>query len=159
MAWSASSTAHCGKTAGSAAVSVYVRLRLASEAYAMPVEHVLEVAELGDVVPVPGSRPEVLGVRNLRGQILAVVDLALLLGIPRSAPPDRLLVAEAWGITAGFAIDEVSMVGELADPAEEAESDLLVGATHTGDDLVGVIDVRRVFASFDRHGSELPGTG
>ena len=47
----------------------------------------------------------------------------------------------------GFAIDEVSMVGDLADPAEETESDLLVGATLVESDLVGVIDVPRVFAS------------
>ena len=128
---------------------VYVRLQVASEAYAMPVEHVLEVADLGDVAPVPGSRPEMLGVRNMRGQILPVVDLALLLGIPRGAPPGRLLVAEAGGHQAGFAIDEVSMVGDLADPAEETESDLLVGATLAGGDLIGVIDVPRVFASLE----------
>jgi len=41
------------------------------------------------------------------------------------------------------------MVGELADPAEETESDLLVGATLAGGDLVGVIDVPRVFASLE----------
>jgi purine-binding chemotaxis protein CheW len=130
-------------------MSVHVRLRVASEAYAMPVEFVLEVAELGDIAPVPGSRPEMLGVWNLRGQILPVVDLALLLGIPRAAPPRRLLVAEAGGRRAGFAIDEVSGVGELADPAEEAESELLVGATLAEGDLIGVIDVPRVFDSLD----------
>jgi purine-binding chemotaxis protein CheW len=131
-------------------VSVHVRLRVASETYAMPVEFVLEVAELGELAPVPRSRPEMLGVWNLRGQILPVVDLALLLGIPRSAPPRRLLVAEAGGRQAGFAIDAVSAVGELADPAEEAESDLLVGATLAGGELIGVIDVPRVFDSLTR---------
>jgi chemotaxis signal transduction protein len=131
-------------------VSVHVRLRVASETYAMPVEFVLEVAELGELAPVPRSRPEMLGVWNLRGQILPVVDLALLLGIPRSAPPRRLLVAEAGGRQAGFAIDNVSAVGELADPAEEAESDLLVGATLAGGELIGVIDVPRVFDSLAR---------
>ncbi len=118
-------------------------------AYAMAVEYVLEVAGLGDVAPVPGSRPEMLGVRNMRGQILPVVDLALLLGIPQTAPPGRMLVAEAGGLQAGFAIDEVSMVGDLADPVEETESDLLVGATLVGGDLVGVIDVPRVFAALE----------
>ena len=41
------------------------------------------------------------------------------------------------------------MVGDLADPAEETESDLLVGATLVGGDLVGVIDVPRVFAALE----------
>jgi purine-binding chemotaxis protein CheW len=117
--------------------------------YAMPVEHVLEVRDFGALASVPGSPPAMLGVCNLRGQILPVVDLAWLLGIPRTAPPGRLLVAGTEGLKAGFAIDEVSMVGEMAEPAEEAESELLVGALLVGDDLVGVIDVPRVFASLE----------
>ena len=116
----------------------------------MPVEHVLEVADLGQVRAVPGARPELLGVRNLRGRILPVVDLALLLEIPRTAPPGRLLVAEAGGRRAGFAIDEVSGVGELPDPAEETESDLLVGALIGEGDLIGVIDLPRVFDSLEQ---------
>jgi chemotaxis signal transduction protein len=127
--------------------NVYVRLRVASEAYAIPVDHVLEVAELGVVRAVAGARPELLGIRNLRGQILPVADLALLLGIPRTTPPARLLVAEAGGHQAGFAIDEVTGVGGLADPTEETESGLLMGATLSEGDLVGVIDVPRVFDS------------
>ena len=127
-----------------------MRLRVASEDYAMPVEHVLQVAPHGDVTPVPGSRPQMLGVRNMRGQILPVVDLALLLGIPRTAPPTRLLVAEAGGRQAGFAIDQVSEVGELADPTEETDSDLLVGAALVGGDLIGIIDVNRVFAALEQ---------
>ncbi|MGD0377449.1 MAG: chemotaxis protein CheW [Streptosporangiaceae bacterium] len=128
-------------------MSVHVRLRVASEAYAIPVEHVLEIADLGQVRAVPGARPELLGVRNLRGQILPVADLARLLEIPRTVPPGRLLVAEAGGRRAGFAIDEVSGVGELADPAEETESGLLAGALFGDGDLIGVIDVPRVLDS------------
>jgi purine-binding chemotaxis protein CheW len=131
-------------------VSSYVRLRVAAESYAIPIEHVLEVAELGQVTPVPRSRPEVLGVRNLRGQILPVVDLARMLGIPRPVPASRLLIAEAGGQRAGFAIDDVSWVGELGDPAEETESALLVGATLADGDLTGVVDVPQVFDQLAR---------
>jgi purine-binding chemotaxis protein CheW len=126
-------------------VSVHVRLRVAAETLAMPVGHVVEVAKLGDLEPVPRSRPEILGVSNMRGQILPVVDLALLLGIQRTAPPSRLLVGEAGDLSAGFAIDEVLEVGELADPTEETTSELLAGATLADGDLIGVIDVPRVF--------------
>jgi two-component system chemotaxis response regulator CheV len=131
-------------------VSVHVRLRVASEAYAVPVEHVLEVAGLGQVRAVPRARPELLGVRNMRGQILPVVDLARLLGIPRTVPPTRLLVVEAGDRRAGFAIDEVSGVGQLGDPAEETGSGLLLGAALADGDLIGVIDVVRVFDSLEQ---------
>jgi purine-binding chemotaxis protein CheW len=124
-------------------MSTYVRLRVASEVYAMPVEHVAEVAALGDLTPVPGSPPELLGVRNMRGRILPVVDLALLLKVPRMAPPSRLVVAEAAGRQIGFAVDSVYEVGELAEPTEETESPLLAGAILDNGELVGVVDVRR----------------
>jgi purine-binding chemotaxis protein CheW len=123
---------------------------VAAEAYAMPVEHVLEVGALGQVTAVPGARRELLGIKNRRGQILPVFDLALLLGIRRTAPPARLLVAEAEGHRVGFAIDAVSGVGELPDATEDTESDLLAGAALSGNDLIGLIDVSRVFHSLER---------
>ncbi len=130
----------------------YVRMKVAAEAYAIPVEHVLEASELGQVRAVPGARPELLGIRSLRGQILPVVDLARLLGVHRTVPPSRLLVAEASGFRVGFAIDEVTGIGdleELEEPAAGAEPRLLAGATLAGGELVGVVDVPRVFDSLD----------
>jgi chemotaxis signal transduction protein len=110
----------------------------------------VEIASLGEIAPVPGARPEILGVRNLRGQILPVIDLALVLGLSAVAPPNQLLVAEAGNITAGFAIDEVSNVEELPDPTDPAESEFLLGAMiHEGEPL-GVIDVPGVFGSLRR---------
>lgn len=131
-------------------MSAHVRLLVGAEHYAIPVGHVREITGLGDIADVPGSRPEMLGVRNLRGQVLPVVDLAFLLGIPGSAPPSRLLVAESAGCQAGLAIGEVRAVGDLADPAEETESDLLAGATLAEGVLIGIIDVPRVFDTLRR---------
>ena len=59
---------------------VHVRLRVGGESYAFGVEHVLEVAELGEIAPVPGAPAGVLGVRNLRGQVLPVFELASVFG-------------------------------------------------------------------------------
>ena len=135
---------------------VYVRLRIASETYAMPVEHVLGVADIGQISAVPRARPELLGLWNRRGRILPVVDLAQLLGVTRTGPPERVLIAEARGHQACFAIDDVSEIGELGDPAEETDSDLLAGATLADGDLVGVIDVPRAFASLEGLSGERP---
>jgi purine-binding chemotaxis protein CheW len=125
-------------------------MRVGSEVYAMPVEHVLEVAELGDVTPMPGAPPEVIGLRKLRGQIVPVIDLGFVFGIGRTDEPRRLLVAEAEGRRAGFAIDAVSDVGDLPEAFEETESNLLVGAAFVDDQLVGVVNVPRLFAVLER---------
>jgi purine-binding chemotaxis protein CheW len=131
-------------------VNTHVSLRVGVELYAVPVEHVLEVAELGDVTPVPGAPPAVLGVWNLRGQILPVLDLGGLLGLARSIEPRRLVVVEAAGRRAGLAVDEVRDVAVLPGSTEETESELLAGATLTEDGLVGVVDVLRLFGVLER---------
>ena len=135
-------------------MSSYVRLTLAAETYAVPVEHVLEAAELDQVRPVPGAPRDLLGVSNLRGQILPVVDLAAALGVHcgvrRAAPPRHLLVTEARGFQAGFAVDEVSGIGSLGEPTEPPPTTgpgLLLGATLSEGELIGVVDVPGVFDS------------
>ncbi len=125
-------------------MNAYVRFRIAQEAYAVSVLNVLEVASLGEVTPVPGAPREILGVRNLRGKILPVIDLAALLGTRHTEPPARLLVAESDGRQAGLAIDEVTEVGEFAEPAEEAESVLLTGTMLEEGDLIGVLNMAAV---------------
>lgn len=126
---------------------VHVRLRIGQEAYAFAVEHVLEVTELGDIAAVPGASAQVLGVRNLRGEVLPVFDLASVFGIAHEGRAARLLIVEHDGRRAGFAIDEVVDVGELAAPAEESESTFLRGATLDDGELIGVVDVASLFAS------------
>ena len=128
-------------------MSIHVRLRVAGEAYAVPVGNVLEVVRPGEVTPVPGSAAGLLGVLNLRGHVLAVADLAQILGLRAAAAPARMLVAESGELRAGFVIDEVSEVGELGHPTEATESELLAGATLADGDLIGIIDLDRVLSS------------
>lgn len=124
--------------------TTHVRVRVAGEEYALPVSSVLEVGELGEVTPVPGAPPEVIGVRNLRGQVITVIDLAGLLGLHAEAPPGLIVVAKEGTRQAGLAVDEVLEVGPVPEPSSETESDLLAGAAVVGESLVGVVDVSAV---------------
>lgn len=131
-------------------MSTYVQFRVAGEAYAVTAGHVVEVAPPAELTRVPGTRPEMAGVRNMRGTILPVIDLAALLGVTRTAPPGRVLVAEAGEQRAGFEIDEVDAVRVLAEPDEETESPLLTGARLDGEELIGFLDIPRVFEELHR---------
>ena len=133
--------------------AVHVRMRVGGELYALPVENVIEVAELGDVAPVPGAPPAVLGVCNLRGEVLTVVDLAAIFGIRHEKAPARLVVAEDGARRAGFAVDEVIDVGDLPDATEPTESAFLVGAALADGSLVGLIEIPRVLDALDRGAS------
>jgi purine-binding chemotaxis protein CheW len=147
--------------AGTAAVETYARFTVGPEHYGVPVRHVLEIRELGACTPVPGAPPAILGVRNVRGQVLPVADLASVLGVKGGADcagqvPGLMLVAEHAGLTAGLAISDVIDVGELPDPSpaddltrpppgREGRHDLVAGTTMADDELVGVLDVPKVF--------------
>ena len=128
-------------------MSVHVRFRVGAESFALPVGHVLEVADVGTLAPVPGAPPSVLGVRNLRGQVLPVIDLATVLGTPRSKAATKVVITEDAGRRAGLAIDQVTDVGELPGPLQESDSPFLAGSTLADGELVGVVDVEGVFAA------------
>jgi purine-binding chemotaxis protein CheW len=125
---------------------LHVWVQVAAEHYALPVADVLEVAELGEVTPVPGAGTAVLGVCNLRGQVLPVVDLTTVFDLPASGH-GRVVVVERGGRKAGLAVDSVAGVEQLPDATEEVESPHLVGAALADGALVGVVDVGSVLDS------------
>jgi purine-binding chemotaxis protein CheW len=131
---------------------VHVRVRVAGEHYALPVEQVLEVAELGEIAAVPGSPPEVLGVRNLRGQVIPVIDLATMLGLS-GGESSRVVVAESGELLAGLVVDDVLDVGEMPAASEQAESDYLLGAFLIEGELVGALDLDAVLGPAETRGA------
>jgi len=126
---------------------VHVRVRAGGEDYALSVDSVLEVSELGDVTPVPSASREVLGVRNLRGQVIPVIDLATVFGLDGEAKRERIVVAEDGERRAALAVERVVDVGTLPAPSEEAESEYLLGAALVDGALVGVVNVGAGLAS------------
>jgi purine-binding chemotaxis protein CheW len=124
--------------------SLHVLVAVADEQYALPVDSVLEVAEYGKVAPVPGAPASVLGVCNLRGNVLAVLDAAQVFAIQRTETPQRIAVVEHDGCRAGLAVDSVIGVDHLPEASEEVESGHLAGASLHNGALVGVVDVPSV---------------
>jgi len=121
-----------------------VRVRVGAEEYALPVRHVPEVAPLTDVTPVPGTPPQVLGICNLRGEVLPVFDLAGALAATGEVAATRLVLAEDPGPPlrrCALAVDEVLEVAELDDAQEAVDSAVLSGAILLDGRLVGLIDV------------------
>jgi purine-binding chemotaxis protein CheW len=126
--------------------AVHVTVRVGAELYALPVDAVLEIAEVGRLTPVPGARSGTLGLQNLRGSALPVFDLACLLGVSGSERPARVVIVDHEGCRAGLAVDEACDVGGLPEGEAETGSELLAAAALTDGGLVGMIDVERLFA-------------
>ena len=126
---------------------VYVKVRVGNESYALPIDSVLEVAELGELTALPGAGTGLLGVRNFHGKVLPVFHLAHALGGSRDVMPTRLVVADTAGAIAGLAVDEVTDVGSLPDVRSESESEYLTDAVLENGTLIGVVDLDRLFAA------------
>lgn len=82
---------------------------------AFPSAAVQGVERLGDVTPVPNTVPWVLGILNLHGAIVSVVDLRGFFGMPSEpiTPRTRLLVLSSREMTIGMIVDAVTEMRTL----------------------------------------------
>lgn len=84
--------------------------------YAVELRWVREVVRLGFVTSVPTAPAALLGVCNLHGAIVPVLDVTALLGGP-SRPParqgDGALVVDAEGVVCALRVDQVDHVASL----------------------------------------------
>lgn len=106
-----SRTAHAGQgAAGSGAEWVGVGFRIGEEQFVATRDHVREVLMLPDTMTrVPGARRWLLGIANLRGHLLPLVDVKLLLGSGRTTlrRTTRVISVNHREVPAGLVVDEV----------------------------------------------------
>jgi purine-binding chemotaxis protein CheW len=129
-----------------------VVVRLQGTEHALPVEHVVEVLRMVAVTPLAEAPPWLLGVIDLRGRVIPVVDLRRRLGMPPREPDlsTPILVVRSHSVTAGLVADEVVEV--LALPARSwspadgvaVPGSAVSSAVRHGDRLLLVLDTDRV---------------
>jgi chemotaxis signal transduction protein len=82
-------------------------VRLGGRPFAVDVIDAREVVRLETTTAVPGAPPLVLGVMNLRGHVLPVVEVRPLLGLPARSASDRALVLADGDRRAAVVIEAV----------------------------------------------------
>ena len=106
-----SRAAHSGQGAGSAPAEwVGVGFRIGEEQFVASRQQVREVLMLPDAVTrVPGARRWLLGIANLRGHLLPLIDVKLLLGSGRTTlrRTTRVISVNHREVPAGLVVDEV----------------------------------------------------
>ncbi|MCP1726461.1 purine-binding chemotaxis protein CheW [Natronospira proteinivora] len=132
----------------------WVSFKLGRELYALKALHVQEILKSGDISPVPGAEHFVLGVINLRGNIVTVVDTCKRFGLsrPESDTIQQIIVVEADDQTLGLQVDDVTEVIDIrpseVEAAPQFESDQVArhiqGVVRRDRNLVVLVDVRRL---------------
>lgn len=97
--------------------------RLDTQQYALLIENVIEVAAMVALAKVPDTPPGLLGVANRHGDVLPLLDLRTVFGLPLLPHTSSTLfiVVQSGTQVAGLVVDEVYQVKYLAyDPSRLA---------------------------------------
>lgn len=119
----------------------YVVFRLGAEEYGLPVTSVNSIIRYEEATPVPRSPSAVLGVINLRGRVVPVVDLSLrFTGAPfRPGPLSRIVIADGASGAVGVAVDAANEVTQFpADSLRPVPEGVLTSETARA--FKGVVD-------------------
>ncbi|TQV65384.1 MAG: chemotaxis protein CheW [Halothiobacillaceae bacterium] len=117
----------------------WVTFQLAGENYAVNVLNVHEVLKNAELTPVPGAPASVIGIINLRGNVVTVMDGRQRFSLPSMPMSDasRILILEVGQQVLGLLVDSVAEVIEL--PADEVEASPAVNSDDSSVHIHGVI--------------------
>ncbi|RUL79085.1 purine-binding chemotaxis protein CheW [Dyella choica] len=92
-----------------------VEFNLAYERYAIESHYVREVHPLENLTPVPCTPSHVLGVANLRGEIISVIDIRIFFDLPKRGLPDlnKVIVLESEHMSFGVLVDAVARADKI----------------------------------------------
>ena len=90
----------------------WVTFKLDSETYGINVMQVQEVLRYTEIAPVPGAPLYVLGIINLRGNVVTVIDTRSRFGLESSGVSDntRIVIIESEKQVIGILVDSVAEV-------------------------------------------------
>ncbi len=90
----------------------WVTFQLENETYGINVMQVQEVLRYNEIAPVPGAPEYVLGIINLRGNVVTVIDTRSRFGLPPADVTDntRIVIIEAEKQVIGILVDSVAEV-------------------------------------------------
>ncbi len=138
------------------ALSQWVTFCLEGEKYGINVMRVQEVLRMSEIAPVPGAPDFVLGIINLRGNVVTVIDTRKRFGLPHQEADDatRIMIIEADGQVVGILVDSVAEVIDLKpDDMETApnvgndeSSKYIQGVSNQGEELLILVDVDRLLS-------------
>jgi len=80
---------------------------IGEDLYAIPVEMLTEIILLQKIFPVPTTPPHVLGVINLRGNIVPIVDIRPALALPAQKSPGQIAIMKHGSLNLGIVVDNV----------------------------------------------------
>ncbi|WP_438010014.1 chemotaxis protein CheW [Sorangium sp. So ce321] len=144
-------------------MSLHVVLKVADTEYVISAAEVLHMESFTGATRVPGTRPYVSGLIQIRGRVVPVIDLRARFGLPTIEPTldSRVIVVQSGGRTVGLLVDSAREVvniaaEELRPPPEvmaEESAGFVRSVAKLGKRFVMLVDVGRIIGEEQDHGS------
>jgi purine-binding chemotaxis protein CheW len=127
-----------------------IEFQLASETYGIELRHASEVSLLKELTPVPCTPAFVLGIINLHGRVLSVVDLKRFFDLPNNALTDlnRVVVVRKDGMEVGILADTIHGVRRIPRRALQPSLPTLTGVR--AEYLKGITGERLIVLDADK---------
>jgi len=163
QATSAATTADISKVSKQLA-GKYLTFRMGNEEYGLQILKVQEIIQMQQITRIPRTPDYILGVINLRGKIIPVLDLRRKFGLEASQDTDKTCInvvqitdAKGLPITIGIRIDEVKEVLDIAashiqeTPSFGAavDTDFILGLGKIGDSVKILLDIDKAISVSD----------
>ncbi|MCG6199819.1 chemotaxis protein CheW [Psychromonas antarctica] len=133
-----------------------VTFQLGNETYGINVMQVQEILRYTEIAAVPGAPDYVLGIINLRGNVVTVIDTRARFGLVSSEITDnsRIVIIEAEKQVIGILVDSVAEVvylkkSEIEDAPHvgtEESSQFIQGVTNRDDGLLILVDLNKLLS-------------
>ena len=131
---------------------------IGDEEFGVDISQVREIVRLIAITYLPKAPVFIEGVVNLRGQVVAVIDLAKRLSIPSKPRGEntRIIIVEIEGLTMGMIVDSVSEVLRLSSEHVEAlpsvietevQEHYISGVGKLKDRLLVLLDLKKVLTT------------
>jgi purine-binding chemotaxis protein CheW len=141
----------------------YVTVGVAEELFAAPVEKVQEILDMRPIARLPQAPAALLGMIDVRGQSVPVVDLRLTLGLPEAGDTENtriivlLLAGRGGDLRLGLRADRVCEVtgldNDALDPAPSISGQwsgrCIAGIGRRNGRFVTVLDLERLLGGFE----------
>lgn len=131
--------------------------RLEEEMYGVDVMKIREVLRYSEITPVPGAPFFVLGIINLRGNVVTVIDTRKRFGLVSANVDDnsRIVVVEVDGQVIGMLVDSVAEVTYIRkseievtpNVGNEETAKFISGVCNKNDELLILIDLEKMLES------------
>ncbi len=132
----------------------WVTFRLSGETYGVNVMQVQEVLRHSEIAPVPGAPAYVLGIINLRGNVVTVIDTRHRFGLEPGELTEntRIVIIEADSHVIGILVDSVAEVVYLR-PSEietapnvgnDESAKFIQGVCHKNEELLILIELDKL---------------